>query len=360
MKNYYEILGVDKKASKEEIKKAFRKLAHEYHPDKKSGSEEKFKEINEAYSILSDDKRRAEYDSYGRVFNNGAQAGGFSGTGPFDFNWAGSGAEGFGGQPFEGFDLGDIFGEFFGGGGQKNKRGRDISIDLEISFKESVFGTSRKVLIQKNSFCDLCAGSGAKKGTELNTCSVCNGQGKIREVKKSLIGSFSVNRTCDKCNGKGKIPKEKCKNCMGLGILRKSQEINIMIPAGIENGEMIRLSGEGEAASGGSSGDLYVKIYVKQDKNFKKEGNNLITDLNIKLSDALLGSEYNVETLDGNLKVKIPENISFGEILRVKGRGVPIGKNQRGDLYIKINIVLPKKLSRNAKKIIEDLKREGI
>ncbi len=348
-KNYYEILGIDKKASKEEIKKAFRKLAHQYHPDKKSGNEEKFKEINEAYGVLSDDKKRAEYDSYGRVFNN---AGGFE-NGPFE--WQSGGFE----NAFEGFDLGDIFGDLFGGG-QKNKRGRDISIDIEIPFKEAVFGTVRKVLIQKTALCDGCRGSGAKKGTEFSTCNSCNGQGKIREIKKSLIGSFAIARTCDKCSGKGKIPKERCSECMGLGVIKKEQEISIEIPSGIEDGEMIRLIGEGEATANGQSGDLYVKIRVRKDPQFTKDGNNLITTLNIKLTDALLGEEYEIGTLDGVLKIKIPENVSFGETLRVRGKGVPIGKNQRGDLHIKINIILPKKLSKNAKKIVEELKKEGI
>ncbi len=350
-KNYYEILGVDKKASKEEIKKAFRRLAHQYHPDKKGGSEEKFKEINEAYGVLSDDNKRAEYDSYGRVFSSGQGGSGFAG-GPFEWQ---NGFE----SSFEGFDLGDIFGDFFGGG-QRAKRGRDISIDIEIPFKEAVFGTTRKVLIQKTAFCDECNGSGAKKSAGMTTCTTCNGQGKIREVKKSFVGSFSVNRTCEKCFGRGKIPKEKCQQCLGLGIIKKSQEIAIEIPPGIEDGEMIRLVGEGEAISAGSAGDLYVKVHVRQDPNFRKEGSNIITTLNVKLTDALLGGEYEVGTLDGILKVKIPENISYGEILRVRGKGVPVGRSSRGDLHIKLNIVLPKKVSKEARKLLEQLRKEGV
>lgn len=353
-KDYYQILDIDKKASKDDIKKAFRKLAHKYHPDKGGGSEEKFKEINEAYGVLSDDKKRAEYDSYGRVFSNGSTGNGQGG--PFSgFDFSGATAEG-----FEGFDLGDIFGDFFNGGRQRTHRGRDISIDIEIDFKEAIFGIRRKVLIQKTVRCDECSGSGAKKGTKLTTCEQCNGQGSIREVKKSFIGAFSVNRSCEKCQGKGKTPKEKCPTCFGIGIVKKQQEIVVDIPTGIENGEMIRLPEEGEAVASGPAGDLYVKIHVKKDARFHREGNNIVTTLNIKLSDALLGGEYRVETLDGNLKLKIPENISFGEILRIKGKGVPIDKTRRGDLHIKINIILPKKLSRKAKKMIEDLKQEGV
>lgn len=354
-KNYYDVLGVEKNASKDEIKKAFRKLAHKYHPDKKDGDEAKFKEINEAYGVLSDDKKRSEYDSYGRVFNDGAGpgAGGFGG-----FDFSGGGFQG--GQDFGGFDFGDIFSDFFGGGGARTKRGRDISIDIEISFKDSVFGVQRKVLLQKTSKCDECDGTGSKRGTEMITCKICNGQGKIHEVKKSFIGSFAVNRTCDKCHGKGKVPKEACKVCHGLGVVKKQQEIEVNIPAGIEDGQMIRMTGEGEAISGGVSGDLYVKIYVKRDPVFRKDGNNIVTTLNVKLSDALLGGEYSLDSLDGNLKIKVPENVTFGEILRIKGKGVPIDKNRRGDLLIKINIELPKKLSRSAKKVVEDLRKEGV
>ena len=351
-KDYYETLGINRNADKEEIKKAFRKLAHKYHPDKKGGDEKKFKEINEAYGVLSDDKKKAEYDSYGRVFSN--SNGGGSSQGPFEWNFSD-----FEGTNFENFDLGDIFGDFFGGQREK-ARGRDISIDIEISFKESVFGTQRRVLLQKTAICEDCRGNGAKAGTKLVTCTACNGQGKVRDVKKSFFGTMSVQRTCDKCNGRGEVPKEKCPSCFGLGIKKKSQEITVNVPSGIDDGEMIRMVGQGEVVSSGAAGDLYVKIHVKKDSRYRKEGSNLVTDLNIKLTDALLGGEYNLETLDGMVKIKIPENISLGEILRIKGKGVPIDKSRRGDLYIKINIELPKKLSKEAKKVIERLRQEGI
>jgi molecular chaperone DnaJ len=353
-KDYYTILGIERSASKDEIKKAFRKLAHKYHPDKSGGSEEKFKEINEAYTILSDDKKKAEYDSYGRTFSTGGEGQGGFGFDGENFRWGGF-EEG-----FNGFDIGDIFGDIFGGGGRKQRRGRDISIDIEIPFKDSIFGSQRKVLIQKASTCNECQGSGAKVGTETLTCKTCNGQGKIREEKKSLIGSFSINRLCDHCAGRGTVPKEKCKTCLGLGIVRKQEEISVNIPAGIENGEMIRLAGKGEAVARGATADLYVKVHVKGETRFQKEGSNITTTLNVKLTDALLGGEYTLETLDGMVKIKVPENISFGEILRIKGKGVPIDKNQRGDLLIKINIELPQKLSRSAKKILGDLRKEGI
>lgn len=362
-KDYYETLGVNKNSSKDEIKSAFRKLAHQYHPDKKTGNESKFKEVNEAYSVLSDDKKRAEYDAYGRVFSG---AGGNSQQGPFG---GGTGFEGFdfsgfsNGQGFQDFDLGDIFGDLFGGGRSRErvKRGRDISIDIELSFKESIFGTERSVLLNKTGVCSLCKGSGAEKGSEMNTCGACNGKGKIHEVKKSFIGSFATVKTCDTCHGKGSVPRKRCSECLGLGVAKKEHEIKVKIPSGINDGEMIRLTGAGEAISNGVSGDLYIKIHVKKHPFFRKEKNNLEMDLNIKLTDALLGAEYKIDTLDGEIKIKIPELVSFGEILRVRGKGVPIeDSKKRGDLMIKINIELPRKLSKDVKKIVEGLKKEGI
>lgn len=358
-RDYYEILGVDKKAPKEEIKKAFRTLAHKYHPDKKGGDDAKFKEINEAYSVLSDDKKRAEYDSYGRTFNGaGSNAGGgFGGFGDFDFSQFTQGGSGNG---FE-FDLGDIFGNVFGGRSRaQTKRGRDISIDIELSFEESIFGVERKVLLNKVSKCDTCGGSGAEKGSEQVKCETCNGKGSIREVKKTFFGQFEQAHTCEVCHGTGKVPKVKCHTCHGAGVLKKETEIKVKIPPGIDNGEMMRLSGGGEAVSGGTAGDLYIKIYVKKHHLFHKEGQNLVMDQNIKLTDALLGSELSVQTLDGAIKVKIPEGITHGEILRIKGKGVPSERGNRGDILIKININIPKKLSKEARKTIEDLKKEGI
>ncbi|MBI2474636.1 MAG: molecular chaperone DnaJ [Candidatus Taylorbacteria bacterium] len=363
-KNYYETLGLSKNASKDEIKKAFRTLAHQYHPDKKGGDEQKFKEVNEAYSVLSDDKKRAEYDAYGRVFSGGAGAGnagfdpsGFGGFEGFDFS-----NFGFGGDADGGFDfgVGEIFGDIFGGRATRSKRGRDISIDIELSFAESIFGSERRILLRKSVVCDYCNGSGGEPGTPEKTCTACNGKGKLRETKRSFIGSFSTVRNCDECGGTGKIPERKCSVCAGTGVVRKEKEIAIKIPSGIEDGEMIRLSGEGEMASKGVSGDLYVKVHVKKHPSIRKEGPNLLMDLPIKLSSALLGDEYTVATLDGDIKVTIPEGIRHGEILRVRGKGVPIERVKRGDLLIRIQIDLPAKLSREAKHLIEQLKKEGI
>ncbi len=352
-KNYYDILGVDKKASKDEIKKAFRKLAHKYHPDKKGGDEVKFKEVNEAYQVLSDDKKRTEYDTYGQAFSGGQ--GGFSGT-------YGFGGQGFNAQDFAGmeFDMGDIFNNFFGGGRSNQiRRGRDISIDVQISFEDAIFGTERKIVITKPSLCSACDGSGAEKGASMKICSSCNGQGKIHETKRSILGTFTTQRICDTCMGSGKIPEKKCGTCRGEGIVKGQYEASVKIPAGIESGEMIRLSGQGEAVQFGVPGDLYIKVNVTPHKVFVRDGSNLVMSLDIKLSDALLGAEYSVNTLDGTIKLKVPAGVSIGEILRVRGKGVPIG-NSRGDLLIKLNILLPKKLSRKAKKAVEELRGEGV
>lgn len=363
-KDYYNILGVNKGASKDEIKKAFYKLAHKYHPDKKEGNESKFKEVNEAYQVLSDDSKRSKYDQFGSGFENmgqeqgygGFRQGGFEG---FDFSGFQNGS-----ADFDFGNLNDIFSDFFtggmGGGRTQARRGRDISTEIQISFSESVFGTSRKVLITKTSNCATCSGTGAKPGTKMETCKYCNGQGKIREAKRTILGTISSTKICEECLGSGEVPKEKCENCKGKGVLRREEEISINIPAGMRDGEMIRMSGMGEAITKGTAGDLYIKVNVASHAIFKREGNDLVMNLDLKLSDALLGTEYPIQTLDGQISVKIPEGVSINEILRVKGKGIPFSKNKRGDLLIKLKIKLPSKISRKSRELIEQLKKEGI
>jgi len=354
-RDYYEVLGLTKGASKEEIKKAFHKLAHKFHPDKKEGDADKFKEVSEAYSVLSDDKKRAEYDSYGRTFSGG-QGGFGGGFGGFDFSqFQDAFNQG-------GFDMGDIFSDIFAGAGgpSRVRRGRDISIDLQISFKESVFGVKRSILLAKTAVCDACQGTGAKMGTEMQTCTHCNGQGKVHETTNSFFGQITMVQPCRYCKGTGKVPKDKCSTCRGEGVYKKQEDIEIVVPAGIEGGEMIRLQGQGEAVSGGPSGDLYVKVHVAPDARFKKEGSNIVTELTVKLTDALLGGEYTVETLDGSETLSIPTGISHGEVLTIKGKGVPNGRGKRGDMLVRIKILLPHKLSRSAKGLVEKLKEEGI
>lgn len=353
-KDYYKTLGVEKNASADEIKKAFRKLAHQHHPDK-GGDEKKFKEASEAYQTLSDEKKRSEYDTYGSA---GPGQGFGGGQGGFDS----SGFGGFqGGQGFEGVDLNDIFGDIFGGGRQQQaRRGRDISVDLELTFPEAIFGIERKVLITKTSACDTCHGSGAKPGTATKTCPECKGQGRIVENRRTILGTFAQERECDHCHGTGKVPEEKCTACKGNGVMRKQEEITIRVPAGIQNGEMVRLTGAGEAIQNGKAGDLYVRVHIEPHKVFKREGSNLVMNMNVKLTDALLGAEYPVQTLDGDIKLKIPKGVSSGEVLRVRDKGVPTVGKHRGDLLIKLEVKTPAKLSRKAEKLVEDLRAEGL
>lgn len=347
-KDYYEILGVSKNASKEDIKKAFHKLAHKYHPDKKGGDEAKFKELNEAYHILSDDKRRAEYDTYGSTFQGGG--GGFDGFQGFDFsNFSG------------GVDLGDLFNDLFSGASQGGRRrGRDISVDIQITFAESIFGAQRTVLISKVGSCDTCGGSGAQAGSSEVECKTCGGKGRIHETKRSFLGSFSSVRECATCNGSGKVPTHPCETCSGHGVLKKTEEVSVSIPQGIQDGEMIRLSGRGEAVSQGLSGDLYIKVHVERHPQFRREGNHMLMDLDVKLSDALLGAEYRIHTLDGEVTIGIPAGVSYGEMLRIRNKGVPYAPGKRGDLLVRIITRTPQKLSKKAKELVEKLREEGI
>jgi len=370
-KDYYNVLGVDRKASKDDIKNAFRKLAHKYHPDKGGTDEARFKEITEAYSVLNDDKKRREYDTYGQSFAgaSGPSGGaGFEGNpfGGFDFSQF---QRGFGQEGME-FDFGDIFGDLFGrarhGASRTTARGRDISIDLEIPFRDAVFGTTRTVLISKVSTCTLCNGSGAKPGAGLETCMTCNGSGRIHETRNSIFGQFTSVRICATCEGTGKIPKEKCPECKGRGVRRREEEITVSIPSGIDNGEMIRLPGQGEAVKTGIAGDLYVKIHVKPHPVFHREGSNLVMKLPVKLTDALLGTIASIETLEGKtLEVKIPPMRRVEESLRIAGKGVPTSgglsrAESRGDLIIHLETAFPQKLSGKAKEAVEKLKNEGL
>ncbi len=366
-KNYYEQLGVDKKADKETIKKAFYKLAAKHHPDK-GGDEAKFKEVNEAYQILSDEKKRKEYDMYGQTFSGaGSNAGGGRGQqenqgGPF-----GGFSQGFDGVNIDFDDLGDIFGDIFsqgfGGSGftKQERRGRDISMDIEVSFKESVFGGERNVVINKTSKCSICVGSGGKEAAGKITCSKCNGLGKVYETRRTFMGSMQTVKSCDDCDGIGQVYKEKCTDCKGHGVKHGRSEINITIPSGINDGEMIKLLEQGEAIKAGISGDMFVKIRVAKDKAWKRSGYDLISEHKIKLSDALLGFTHSVDALDGPIEIKIAGGVAVDEIVRVAGRGVPNRNNRsRGDALIKLVIELPKKLSKEAKKKVEELREEGI
>lgn len=366
-KNYYETLGITKTATKDEIKKAFRVLAHKYHPDKKDGNADKFKEVNEAYSVLSDDQKRSQYDQFGSAgpggFQGGAGGAGFGGFNPGDFGFDFSGFNQGQGGSYE-FDLGDIFGEMFGGGGgrqrSRQKRGDDLSTTVELQFEEAVFGAKKNIRINHNAACKHCSGTGGEPGTDVQTCQTCKGAGRVQEVRRSIFGAVQTTVECSTCHGRGSIPKTPCKTCSGKGTRNSTDEITVTVPPGVEEGTTLRLSGMGDAMAGGQAGDLYIRVKVRPHPVFRREENNLLMDLHIKLSTAILGAEQSIKTLDGDISLKIPEGVRHGEVLRVRGKGIPSERGKRGDLLVTIVVEMPKKLSRSARALIDELKKEGM
>ena len=367
-KDYYEILGVSRNASDDEIKKAYRKLAHKYHPDKQGGDATKFKEINEAYQTLSDKTKRQQYDQFGRTFEQAGGAGGFGGFGGFEgFDFGGFSAGGgpsFGGNFGGGFEdiFSDMFGEAFGGGRRRgtSRAGNNIQIDVEISFEEMVNGTHRNVKLRRYVTCDVCRGSGGEPGSKEETCPTCQGSGQIRKTVRSFFGSFAQVSTCPTCEGRGKIFSKKCHKCKGEGRVREGEEIRIDMPAGILDGQTISLQGYGEAGEkGAASGDLYVNIHVKPHKKFKREGNDVLSTEHISFSQAVLGDKVVVETISGPIKMKIPAGTQSHDKFRIKGEGVPhIGRRgARGDQIVTVIVDIPKSPTRQQKKLIEELRK---
>lgn len=368
MKDYYKILGVEKSASQDEIKKAFRKLALEHHPDKTGGKDEKFKEINEAYSTLSDAKKRQQYDTFGSA-GPGAGFGGGQGAG-----------QGFGGFDFSGFqqgdgmefDLGDIFGSIFNGGrrsggrrGSHQTRGADIQVDIELSFKESALGVDKTVEYWRHITCSTCKGTKGEPGTDMKTCEHCKGKGSVTRVQRSILGNIEQEIECEFCAGVGKISTKKCHTCHGVGIVRHKETVTIHIPAGIENGESLRVSGRGEsvAGSGNIPGDLYVRVRVKTDTVFKKERSTVYMTQVVPLSTALGGGDIKVRSFDQDFTLTIPAGVATGEVLRAKGKGGVIDSgrdaSKRGDLMISIKIDMPKRINNEVKHAIEALRKAG-
>lgn len=353
-KNYYDILGVKKDVSKDELKKAFYKLAHKYHPDKKDGDEVKFKEANEAYQTLSDDQKRQQYDAYG---STGPGAGPQGGGGFGGFN-----AQDFGDMQFDFGDLGDMFGDFFGGGrgGNRKARGADITIEILLSFEEAVFGTKRTVQLTRNTPCVTCKGEGAAPGSKMLTCTKCNGAGKIRDTRASFLGGMAFVRTCDTCDGVGKIPEKKCETCKGVGFNRKRDDIELPIPSGIQDGETLQMTGAGDGVKGGSAGNLYIRVAVQKHAIFARSGDNLVMKMPIKLSDALLGAHYPIDSLDGRVSLDIPEGTQSGTVLRIPNKGVPKGRSTtRGDILVTVDVKIPQKINKKTRDIIDELRKEG-
>jgi len=359
-KDYYSTLGISKTASSDEIKKAYHKLAHKHHPDKKGGDSEKFKEVNEAYSVLSDPKKKATYDQFGS-YQEGSGPSGFSGGNA-------SGFGNFSGFDFsEGIDLGDIFSEFFGGfpgssrGGRVRKeRGADVQVDVEISFFEMAEGVKKDIFIFKKERCSRCKGKGAEKEDDLEECSHCQGTGKMERNINTGFGSFSQVTSCDHCQGKGFEVKKKCSACFGSGVTKERSEVRVTIPAGVEEGSLLKLENYGEQSRDGIHGDLFVRIHVMPHSSFKRSGNDLLLEKEISLSEALLGTTLRVETLNGMENLKIPENTTNGASFHLKGRGVKSGIQRiDGDEIVKIKIKMPSRISERAKRLLEELRDEG-
>jgi len=353
-RDYYKILGVERDASADEIKKAYRKLAMKYHPDKNKSpdAEEKFKELSEAYGVLSDDTKRGQYDRFGHegIDNRYSREDIFRGA-SFDDIFKDMGFGGGGG----------IFNLFFGSGGYNRaarpQRGRDLIYGLEIPFKTAAFGGERTIEIPKREACDTCGGSGAKPGTTPKTCQTCGGAGQIRRTQTTPFGRFITTSTCSTCQGRGSVIEEPCPTCQGRGVVRRKKKISVKIPAGIDNGARLRMSGEGEAGERGApSGDLYIDIHVIPDPVFKREGDDVIVEEPISITQAALGSEIRVPTLKGHAKIKIPPGTQTGKTFRLKGNGMPhlYGYGQ-GDQFVKIVVKTPTNLTDRQKVLLKEL-----
>ena len=351
-RDYYEVLGVQKGATEEEIKKAYKKMARKYHPDLNPGdkdAEEKFKEVNEAYEVLSDSEKKARYDQFGFAGvdpNFGAGGGGYGGGAGFDFG-----------------DLGDIFGSFFGGGfggGQTRRnpnapqRGESIRMNLTISFEEAAFGCEKELELDRYESCETCHGSGAAPGTSPETCPDCGGSGVVQTRRQTPMGVFASTAPCSRCGGRGKIIKEPCAACHGSGQTRKTRTIKVKIPAGIDDGQTISLRGEGSGGvNGGPAGDLYVTVYVKPHKMFKRDGQDIMLEMPVSFAQAALGATLTVPTVDGKVQYDMPEGTQTGTVFRLRGSGVPnINGRGRGDQYVKVTVEVPRNLNGEQKELL--------
>jgi molecular chaperone DnaJ len=364
-KDYYKILGVDKNATKEDIKKAYKKLAKKYHPDinKEEGAAEKFKEINEAAAVLGDDTKRQQYDQFG-------DAEAFKRAGSANFNGFDPGNFGFG--DFASFDFGDIFDQFFSGGGFSRssrrgpKSGASIRVDIEITLEEASTGVTKTLSIPRIEKCPKCNGSGAESDDDVKECPECHGSGTVRRTQRTPFGMFATTSACRQCSGKGKIVEKECNNCDGTGLVKKTRKIEVKVPAGAEEGTNLRISGEGEAGEQGApNGDLYVIVHVKEHKIFERDGDDLYIKKDVSFVTAALGGEIEVPTLEGKAKLKIPSGTQPGTIFKMKGKGIPyLHGYGTGDELVEINIKVPEKLSKKQKELLKSFdkasKKKGL
>ncbi len=356
-RDYYEILGVEKNISADELKKAYRKLALKYHPDrnKEEGAEEKFKEISEAYGVLSDSEKRAKYDQYGHAGVDGR----WSQEDIFrDVNFE----DIFRGSGFGGGGLGGIFGSIFGGGGRRRggpQRGSDLRIDLGIKFEEAYKGVEKSIKLPRTENCSTCGGSGAKPGTDPKTCKTCGGSGQATRAQQTPFGQFMTTSTCPTCRGRGKVVDDPCTECHGNGKVQKKRTIKVKVPAGIESGSRMRVSGEGEHGSaGGPPGDLFVDIYVKPHKLFRRVGNDVVVGTDLNFTQAALGDEIMVPTVDGKVKLKVPAGTQTGATFRVRDKGMPnIHGYGQGDLHVQVKVKVPKKLDSKQKELLRQFSK---
>jgi len=356
-RDYYEILGIEKAASKDEIKDVYRKLAMKYHPDRNKApeAEEKFKEISEAYAVLSDDQKRRQYDTLGHA--------------GFDQHYTSEDI--FRGADFSsifrdiGFGFSDIFGSIFGGGfgsgfRERSNRGQDLAYNLTITLNEAATGTEKQIRIPRTEKCDICSGSGANPGSSVKTCPTCKGEGKVKHMRKSSFATFVQVVPCSTCRGKGKTIEKPCNNCRGSGLVRKRRQISVKIPKGIDEGYQLRLKGQGEmVANGGIPGDLYVIVHITPHKSFTRDGDDLWHVLIIGYPQAVLGTEVSVPTLEGATNIKMDAGIQIGDTIRIRGKGMPRFRGYgKGDLLVRVGVSIPKRISKNEREILEQLAKE--
>ena len=365
-KDYYNILGVDKNASQDEIKKAFRKKAHEYHPDKASGDEAKFKEVNEAYQVLGNSQKKSQYDKFGSTFEQAQAGGGFSGFDGFrDFSGFANGFSSGGGGVKMDFDdlgemfggIGDIFGFSGGGRNKRSQRGNDIQVALIIDFEEAVFGVEKEISPRKYVVCDHCNGNLAEPGTKIEICKTCNGTGRVTKIQRTILGNMQMQAVCDTCGGEGKIYAQKCKKCHGKGIIIDNSKIKIKIPAGIDNNETIRVSGHGEAGErGAATGDLYIKVQVRESNKFKRDDYDIKSSVFISFTQASLGDKIDVETIEGDVKLKIPAGTQSSTIFKLRGKGISrLRASGHGDHFVEVKVKIPNSLNRKQKQLLKEL-----
>ena len=357
MKDYYQILGISRGASSEEIKKAFRKLAHKYHPDK-GGDEKKFKEINEAYQVLSSQEKRAQYDRFGQVFEQGDPRQGFN----FEDIWKQHKGSSYN---FDFGDLESLFEDFFGTPQKRRTKsqGNDIRVDIEIPLEETLKGQNRGFVLHKWVKCSRCDGVGAEPGTKLDECFSCRGIGEVQQIKKTFLGTFTQYVICPECQGEGNRPKTPCNVCQGEGRIKEKERIEVFIPAGIDSGQIIKVMGKGEAGrKKNRPGNLYLKIFIKPHPIFERKGDDLYLFQSIPFSLAVLGGEIEIPTLEGKkFLLKIPVGSSPGKILQIPGKGIPhFSHYGRGSLYVQLQIQIPKRLTRKQKELLNKLKQEGM